>query len=174
MKTLKQLMAYKLKNSRKPTVHEKMFSEIIQSVKADMLKENIYIGRLVEQRIFMDIKSSRSYLADAYLPLMRLVFEIDGPNHEKTTDYDRKRTEFINTRRCIVVRFKNHEVEQLGIKDKIKEIIRERHKHLGMNSKATLTKSSKCDGNDPQHVREFINNGGKITVCPPKTKKNRL
>ena len=29
--------------------------------------------------------------------------------------------------------------------DKIKEIIRERHKHLGMNSKATLTKSSKCD-----------------------------
>ncbi|MFH1335135.1 MAG: endonuclease domain-containing protein [Candidatus Zixiibacteriota bacterium] len=52
------------------------------------------------------------YILDFYCPEERLAIEIDGDSHEKneSTPYDKSRTEFLESMRIRVLRFKNEEV----------------------------------------------------------------
>lgn len=52
------------------------------------------------------------YILDFYCPEERLAIEIDGDSHEKNGHklYDKSRTEFLDSLRIRVLRFKNEEV----------------------------------------------------------------
>jgi very-short-patch-repair endonuclease len=55
--------------------------------------------------------SKRYFIADFYCSELRLIVEIDGGIHEKQQDYDRTRSEIIETQREYkVIRFKNNQV----------------------------------------------------------------
>jgi hypothetical protein len=174
-RNLQKLMNYKLKNTNKPTKHESLFNDAIQAVKQEMIDEGIYIGRIVPQKIFMTSDYDHAYLTDIFLPSLRLVFEIDGYSHNNQRQYDARRTAFLNKRRCQVIRFKNIETEDHHkIKDKIKSSIRSRFQQLGNKSNVQINTSAEIDNTMTPEMREFINNGGKVKICPAKTRKNRL
>jgi very-short-patch-repair endonuclease len=50
------------------------------------------------------------YIADFCSPGSKLVIELDGSQHIDQTVYDRKRTEYLESRSYRVIRFWNHEV----------------------------------------------------------------
>jgi very-short-patch-repair endonuclease len=67
------------------------------------------------------------YIVDFACLEIRLVVELDGPCHETTEDYDRKRTEVIEASGWMVVRFPTKEVveEREGVLIKILELARQ-------------------------------------------------
>jgi very-short-patch-repair endonuclease len=59
----------------------------------------------------------------------RLVIEVDGGQHADVTDYDERRTEFLNREGSRVLRFWNNEVLQNreGVCERILEVLSEPH-----------------------------------------------
>ena len=55
-----------------------------------------------------------NYIVDFYCPQLRLAIEIDGYQHfyEENTEYDNKRTEYIESQNIYIVRFENTEVNK--------------------------------------------------------------
>ena len=55
-----------------------------------------------------------NYIVDFYCPQLRLAIEIDGYQHfyEENTEYDNKRTEYIESQDIYIVRFENTEVNK--------------------------------------------------------------
>lgn len=53
-----------------------------------------------------------NFIVDFYCPKLKLVIEIDGDSHytENAQDYDRERTQFLQTYGLKVIRFKNDDV----------------------------------------------------------------
>ncbi|OGY45132.1 MAG: DNA-cytosine methyltransferase [Candidatus Buchananbacteria bacterium RIFCSPLOWO2_01_FULL_46_12] len=53
-----------------------------------------------------------NYIVDFYCPAARLVVEIDGGQHNKTSNqiYDKKRSEYLKQQRITVIRFWNNNV----------------------------------------------------------------
>lgn len=172
---LYRLMRYKLKNTSQPTRHESLFMRALAEVKNEMVSEGIYIGRIITQKIFLSQSDQHAYLADFFLPSLRLVFEVDGATHDNTQHYDARRTEFIQQRRSVVVRFKNAETEHhTQIKNKIKSAIRNRYSQLGNTANISVSIKIEMDKTMDQAMRDFILNGGQIKVIPAKTRRNRL
>ena len=54
-----------------------------------------------------------SYIADFYCRKLRLVIEIDGSQHniDETIEYDRIRTEYMNSLGLNVIRFSNRDID---------------------------------------------------------------
>jgi very-short-patch-repair endonuclease len=50
------------------------------------------------------------YIVDFCAPRRKLVIEVDGSQHLEQVEYDRRRTEYLETRGYRVVRFWNREV----------------------------------------------------------------
>jgi len=50
------------------------------------------------------------YIADFCAPREKLIIEVDGSQHREHPGYDRKRTEYLESRGFRVIRFWNHEV----------------------------------------------------------------
>ena len=66
---------------------------------------------------FLNLKFRRqhgigSYIVDFYCPVKKLAIELDGDSHKEigAKDYDKIRTEYINSKEIKVLRFKNEEV----------------------------------------------------------------
>ena len=61
---------------------------------------------------FLRQRTIGRYIADFYCPSRKLVIEIDGKQHEQeeAMEYDRIRTEFLNTMGILVVRFTNNDI----------------------------------------------------------------
>ena len=55
-----------------------------------------------------------NYIVDFYCPQLRLAIEIDGYQHfyEENTEYDNKRTEYIESQDIYILRFENTEVNK--------------------------------------------------------------
>lgn len=51
------------------------------------------------------------YVIDFYCPEKKLIIELDGEYHDFQKGYDKKRTEYLNSANCKVIRFSNNEVE---------------------------------------------------------------
>ena len=70
------------------------------------------------------------YIADFYCPAAKLVIEVDGEYHSNPAqaEYDLERTEYLNARGLLVLRFRNDEIDShLGtVCQTIKETVRER------------------------------------------------
>lgn len=50
------------------------------------------------------------YIADLYIPNLRVVIEVDGGVHNDTVEYDRRRDNFLRGLDCKVIHVKNEEV----------------------------------------------------------------
>ncbi|MFQ6610141.1 MAG: endonuclease domain-containing protein [Fidelibacterota bacterium] len=61
---------------------------------------------------FSDGSKTAHFIADFYCHEYRLIVEIDGGIHEFQKEYDRLRTDILNTRGYNVIRFKNEQVLQ--------------------------------------------------------------
>jgi very-short-patch-repair endonuclease len=66
----------------------------------------------IEGKKFRRQHSVGYYILDFYYPEERLAIEIDGESHEKNESklYDKSRTEYLDSMRIRVLRFKNEEV----------------------------------------------------------------
>ncbi|WP_337865041.1 endonuclease domain-containing protein [Ignavibacterium sp.] len=69
-------------------------------------------GRQLEGRKFRRQTSIGSYVVDFYCPEEKLVVELDGDVHFNTeaVDYDKERTEFLESVGLKVIRFENQDV----------------------------------------------------------------
>jgi adenine-specific DNA-methyltransferase len=76
-----------------------------------------------ESKLWMNLRSHRfegvhfrrqhpigPYIADFCSPQAKLIIELDGSQHVDRIEYDRKRTEYLESRGYRVIRFWNHEV----------------------------------------------------------------
>jgi very-short-patch-repair endonuclease len=61
---------------------------------------------------FTKQKIIHHYIVDFYCSKFRLAVEIDGDTHAQTAEYDKQRTDFLNTLGITVIRFTNDEVKQ--------------------------------------------------------------
>lgn len=68
----------------------------------------------LDGRKFRRQHSVGKYILDFYCPSERLVIELDGEHHftDEGMEYDKKRTEYLETLRITVLRFENEEVFQ--------------------------------------------------------------
>lgn len=166
------MLRRKHKMTINPTKHEQLFHKaLIEAQKAVMREDGLYTGHIKQQRIF--IKNKTAYIADFMLPLLRLVFEVDGIEHQYKKEYDNRRTRFINSRRYHVARFQNVEVEQADIVAKICQAIRDRAKAIP-EKKTVCRKSDQIKPNMSKEVQEYLSKGGKITICPAGGKNVRF
>ena len=78
-----------------------------------------------------------SYIADFYSRRAKLVIEIDGSQHytEEGLEYDRIRTEYLNSRGLNVMRFTNYEIDHNF--DEVCEKINAFIAHCGLTSLST-------------------------------------
>lgn len=83
---------------RNPTNGEQAFSGILRKM---------HISQQVKRQCVMF-----GYILDFFWAKKFLAFEIDGPSHEKTQEYDAKRTERLSLQNISVVRFTNEEVSK--------------------------------------------------------------
>ncbi len=52
------------------------------------------------------------YIADFYIPELRLVIEVDGDSHDNRIEKDRARDRYLSGEGCAVVRFQNRYIEE--------------------------------------------------------------
>jgi very-short-patch-repair endonuclease len=75
------------------------------------------------------------FIADFYCQEIKMVIELDGHLHSKRRDYDQIRTEILDFKNVIVIRFKNEEItKDLNTAlNNLKGIITEKKKDLEKN-----------------------------------------
>jgi len=114
---VKLLLSYQQKLKTAQTYHERMFQSILETIGKKKT------GDVTLQQIFTDGRIA--YIADFYLYKYRLVFEIDGKQHDAQVTYDKHRTAFLNSYFNIrVVRFNNDQVINNEIISKITSELR--------------------------------------------------
>ncbi len=74
-------------------------------------------------------QSVGSYILDFYCSEKRLAIEIDGSQHVDNQEYDKSRTEYLESAGIMVVRFWNNEVDSSldGVIEKIRDILQSRN-----------------------------------------------
>jgi len=79
----------------------------------------------LEQLVFCP-STKRFYSLDIYIPSLRIAIELDGSQHRKNVNYDRKRDDaLLNDFKIFVIRFWNRMVISLDFKKTISQIIKE-------------------------------------------------
>jgi very-short-patch-repair endonuclease len=117
-----RLETFSLANQRKPTPSEERFLFILYQVRKYLrISQDLDIGQIYKQQIIMSNSVSTGYILDFYLPRLDLAYEIDGPSHDKQTDYDRKRDSYVAAKGIETVRYKNREVFADGFRDRLRE-----------------------------------------------------
>ncbi len=88
------------------TKSEKLFWEKLRNRKFAGLKFNrqhpIYYFKDGQKKFF---------IADFFCSELKLVIELDGKIHEKQKDYDEAREDVLKTKKLLIIRFKNEEIE---------------------------------------------------------------
>ena len=121
-----QLLNYKNRLTNHETPYEKKFFGML--LQAREIREAHKTTRSTIHRQYIFTEGRIAYIADFYLPRYKVVFEIDGMQHKKNAEYDRKRTEFINKEGIQVVRFWNNELESSNIIKRIVEALNKKPK----------------------------------------------
>jgi very-short-patch-repair endonuclease len=88
---------------------------------------------LRQHPIFYQFNNKNNFfIADFYCHEIKLVIELDGHIHLKRKDYDQIRTEILDFKDVIVIRFKNEDItiEVDTVLNKLKVIITRRKKDL--------------------------------------------
>ncbi|MBI2631259.1 endonuclease domain-containing protein [Candidatus Nomurabacteria bacterium] len=61
------------------------------------------------------------FILDFYAPEIKLGIELDGPSHKENHEYDKLRTEYLESNGIKIIRFWNYEVET-NLKDVLNKI----------------------------------------------------
>lgn len=162
---------YMIKN---PTPAESRFKTILE----DAINEEY---DFIQQRIFYNRRTKKSYIADFYLPYLDLVFEIDGSTHDsiEAQEHDFRRSRFLNLDKSIkVIRIKNQETYEQQkifwlIKNEIKTRKQERRVRARVLSGMPLKSLSITSEQIQDATQQFLQEGGTIKVIPNSTKKKR-
>ena len=66
------------------------------------------------------------FVADFFCFKLRLIIEVDGGIHQTQEDYDQKRTELLQSKNFVVLRFSNEEIEMnvTPVTNKIRDFIK--------------------------------------------------
>ena len=82
------------------------------STKAEIILWKYLKGSQLEGRKFRRQQSIGNYIVDFYCPKERLVIELDGEVHfnKDAIEYDKLRTEYLESKFIKVIRFENKEV----------------------------------------------------------------
>ena len=74
------------------------------------------------------------YIVDFYCPAAKLVIEVDGGYHSDPAqmEYDAQRTEYLNARGLLVLRFRNEEIDAqlIDVRQIIEETVNRRFQEL--------------------------------------------
>lgn len=103
----KELAKYFARELRKnSTIAENIFWEAVRNRR--FLNKKFYRQYV----IFYDNQGKeRFFIADFYCPEEKIIVELDGGIHNKQKNYDKIRSEFIESKSIRVIRFKNREIE---------------------------------------------------------------
>ena len=90
------------------TPAERLFGVILRGVLSQHKRE----WQIQRQRIFRH-SVTNGYIADYYVPRLRLVIEIDGQHHKAPRQgaYDKSRSEHLGSKGLSVLRFDNDEIK---------------------------------------------------------------
>jgi very-short-patch-repair endonuclease len=117
-----RLETLSLAHQRHPTPSEERFLFILYQVRKYLrLSRDLDIGQIYKQQTIMSNSVSTGYILDFYLPRLSLAYEIDGPSHDKRTEYDQRRDAFVAAKGIETVRYKNREVFADDFRDRLRE-----------------------------------------------------
>ena len=161
-----RILNYKRRMLRRPTRGEKRFRDCFESININL--------KLERQRIFLETKTKhdkKAFIADFFLPRLKLVFEIDGDTHdsERAKIYDLSRASFLATKGIQVVRITNDQTkDKETCKNLILKAIRERREHRFASPKRfNPVPKPKDRSEDKQNaIQEFIAKGCNYKVLP--------
>ena len=166
----KRIQGYQVRMRRRPTRAEKRFKKIIYQYfglnpcKLSSGYRKKASRSVVCQKMMHDTRHDRWYIADFYLPKHRIIFEIDGPNHSRSSEYDAIRSSFMATRGIKVFRISNKDTKN---KQKTLNFITN-----AINDKLKSYQPAKINVSREQELKlqqEYILHHG-VTKCPTKWK----
>ncbi len=92
---------------------------LAKNMRSHMTHEEVIIWNMVRAKKFLGFKFKRQvligdYIVDFVCESKKLILEIDGGQHNepKNVEYDKKRTEFLNSQGYKVLRFWNNEIRE--------------------------------------------------------------
>lgn len=147
-----RLETFSLQNQQKPTASEARFLFILYQVRKYLrITEDIDIGKILKQQVIMSNSVSTGYILDFYLPRLDLAYEIDGPSHDKRTEYDKRRDTFVLAKHTETVRYKNDAVFNDGFRDRLREDIKAHIQFYWPDGKPDLKFSPVPEGSIKEH-----------------------
>lgn len=97
------------------------------------------LGDIHSQQVITSNTAKTGYIIDFSLPRINLAFEVDGSYHDNRKEYDHLRDEYIKTKGLTIIRYKNSEVFQPGMRDRLREDIKTYLKQRYPKGHADLT-----------------------------------
>jgi len=179
---------YQVRMKRRPTRAERRFDDLldealkdtpIQFHKATQSKRSKWHRKkrkFKKQCVFTDTINHKAYIVDFYIPALKLVFEIDGVNHNKTQDYDAIRTSYLAKRGIKVIRYTNQET--LAVEHCL-ERLRKEIKDRIANPKHKPVFIPECE-RPAQNIdldtltEQYLQQGGNITKLPTVGHKRKI
>ena len=151
----------------------KIFNIHLTTFQKKRRSQKYHKKHFINQKMFIDTRYKKGYIADFYLPELKLVFEIDGPSHDSKSAqaYDAVRSSFLAYRGVKVVRIPNSLTEdnQEGLINRIKKEIEIRGKELinKPRRKYIPLKEQETINIDVKTLTEqYLESGKEITHCP--------
>ena len=102
-----------------------------KELRTNMTVQERKLWQIIRNRKFYGYRFLRQYIIGNYIvdflcKEKNIIIEIDGGQHNQIDDinYDNKRTEYLNSKGYIVIRFWNNDVDNnmQGVFDKLKEV----------------------------------------------------
>ena len=123
------------------TFHEGVTQYILEDIcrEFDLIYKN--------QKIFFNYPHKKWYIVDFAIYGIKLILEIDGFSHtyKKQQQYDKKRSEFLNSLGWDVVRINNETVEKQGYRKILKKIIKTSYLNAIKEGKTIIHKTQKIE-----------------------------
>ena len=168
-----KLIKYQAENRLKPTRAERRFSQVLRK-KLNLLKKyskskKAYSFRT--QAIFVNQQTGKGYIADFYIPDLRLVVEIDGPYHTAETqqEYDQVRSSFLASLGIKVVRFTNSQTFSGNIDLEVAGLLGTRRQEL--IDKLVQPRPKRTSPKDFLCATPNLNEAPICSASPPKPKQ---
>jgi len=108
--------------------------KIARKLRKNSTTQEAILWRLLRNRQFCNLKFKRqvpvgNYIVDFLCEEKKLIIEADGSqhNHPKDIEYDKTRTEFLNSKGYKVVRFWNNEINRnlSGVYEQLKQAVKD-------------------------------------------------
>jgi len=121
-----KILGYARRMQKSPTSYEQIVKFVMNWIAANDNEIGKYLSQIRHQFCFYDRFRNKWYIADFYIPDIRLIIEVDGKQHitnKKQVKRDIERTEFLNSIGLSVERILNSAVTSNDFNDILKNIL---------------------------------------------------